>query len=56
MENSDKETKLITKIADNGWLDWICTSCNKVIYNDDIHVKLNWDFCPKCGKRFKKRS
>lgn len=54
MENSNNEAKLITKFADNGWLDWICTNCNKTIYNDDVHVTLDWKSCPYCGKKFKK--
>ena len=52
MENSNNEAKLITKFADNGWLDWICTNCHEVIYNDDVHIHLNWKFCPLCGHRF----
>ena len=36
------------KLADNGWADHICSECG-FKENTDIHVKLNWGYCPKCG-------
>ena len=56
MKNSTKEAELITKFSSNGWVDWICTSCNKIIYNDNVHVTLDWGYCPYCGKKFKEES
>ena len=42
--------KWIWKLADNGWVDWICPKCGWR-YNDDIHVTLNYKYCPMCGER-----
>lgn len=43
-------SKWIWKLADNGWADWICPECGWR-YNDDIHVTLNYKYCPMCGER-----
>lgn len=43
-------SKWIWKLADNGWADWICPKCGWR-YNDDIHVTLDYKYCPMCGKR-----
>lgn len=42
--------KWIWKLADNGWADWICPKCGWR-YNDDIHVTLDYKYCPMCGER-----
>lgn len=42
-------SKWIWKLADNGWADWICPECGWR-YNDDIHVTLNYNYCPNCGE------
>lgn len=36
------------ELASNGWANHICSECG-FKENTDIHVKLNWKFCPKCG-------
>lgn len=36
--------------ASNGWADWTCSSCG-FTKNVDVHVTLDWDYCPKCGAR-----
>ena len=43
-------SKWIWRLADNGWADWICPKCGWR-YNDDIHVTLNYKYCPMCGER-----
>lgn len=42
-------SKWIWKLADNGWVDWICPKCGWR-YNDDIHVTLDYKYCPMCGE------
>ena len=39
-------------LADNGWADHTCSNCGYV-ENTDVHVTLDWNFCPKCGARIK---
>lgn len=34
--------------AKNGWADWICSNCGWE-KNLDIHVTLDYKFCPYCG-------
>lgn len=46
-----KHGKWICKFADNGWLDWYCTNCGELVWNDDIHVHVNWSYCPCCGAK-----
>lgn len=41
-------SRWIWKLADNGWADWICPECGWR-YNDDIHVTLDYKYCPMCG-------
>ena len=36
------------ELASNGWANHICSECG-FKENTDIHVKLNWKFCPRCG-------
>ena len=36
------------ELADNGWADHICSHCG-FTKNTDIHVHLDWKFCPQCG-------
>ena len=40
----------IEEFAINGWKNFICPHCKKVVWNDDIQVYLDWKFCPYCGK------
>lgn len=40
--------KWIWQLADNGWADNICSVCGYTI-NDDIHVHVDYNFCPNCG-------
>ena len=49
------ETTLLIRFASNGWLDWLCEKCDKVIHNNDVHVNLDWKYCPYCGCHFKDR-
>lgn len=42
-------SKWIWRLADNGWADWICPECGWR-YNDDIHVTLDYKYCPNCGE------
>lgn len=42
-------SRWIWKLADNGWADWICPKCGWR-YNDDIHVTLDYKYCPMCGE------
>ena len=43
-------SKWIKEFADNGWIDWICPKCGWC-HNDDIHVRLDYKYCPMCGER-----
>lgn len=36
------------RLAENGWADWICSNCGWT-ENVDIHVTLDYKFCPYCG-------
>ena len=36
------------ELADNGWADHICSECGYT-KNTDVHVSLNWRYCPMCG-------
>lgn len=42
----------IQQFADNGWMDNICSCCGFTI-NEDIHVHIDYDFCPGCGSPMK---
>lgn len=51
-----KDKKIISnrwkcEFADNGWKDWICPDCDTVVWNDDVHVHLEWPYCPHCGNK-----
>ena len=37
------------ELADNRWADHVCPFCGFRV-NDDIHVHLNWKYCPNCGR------
>lgn len=47
-----KHGKWIWQLADNGWADNICSVCGYTI-NDDIHVHVDYNFCPNCGADMK---
>lgn len=38
------------KLADNGWADTTCSNCGHV-WNMDVHVSLDYDYCPYCGSK-----
>ena len=38
------------KLADNGWADTTCSNCGHV-WNMDVHVSLDYDYCPYCGAK-----
>ena len=40
-----------SEFASNGWLDWFCPDCGKKVWNDDVHVSLDWNYCPLCGSK-----
>ena len=40
----------IYRFADNGWADHICSECGHV-ENTDVHVHLDWKYCPYCGAK-----
>lgn len=42
----------IWQLADNGWADHICSVCGYT-KNTDIHVSLNWSYCPHCGSKMR---
>lgn len=48
IKESSTPDKWIVSFADNGWNDWKCPKCG-YIENIDVHVDLNWNFCPNCG-------
>jgi len=37
-------------LADNGWADHTCSKCG-FVENTDIHVGLDWNYCPNCGRK-----
>lgn len=38
----------LVEFAENGWNDTICSVCGWT-WNDDVHVHLNFRYCPNCG-------
>lgn len=38
------------ELADNGWANHICSECNYT-KNTDIHVVMDYEYCPHCGAR-----
>lgn len=40
-------------LADNGWADHTCSNCGYV-ENTDVHITLDWNFCPNCGAPIEK--
>lgn len=45
----------IWKLADNGWADHICSNCGYT-ENTDIHVRLDWKYCPGCGSYMRRKA
>lgn len=43
----------IVDFAWNGWMDWTCSNCG-YRKNIDVHVSLDYNFCPKCGAKIDK--
>ena len=44
------EAKWLWNLADNGWADHTCSHCGYTI-NTDIHVSVDYQYCPACGAR-----
>lgn len=40
----------IWELANNGWANHICSECGYA-KNTDIHVRLGYDYCPRCGAK-----
>ncbi len=38
------------ELADNGWANHICSNCGYT-KNTDIHVVMDYRYCPNCGAR-----
>lgn len=38
------------ELADNGWANHICSECGYT-KNTDIHVVMDYEYCPHCGAR-----
>ena len=45
-----KHGKWMWEMADNGWANHICSECGWT-KNTDIHVYLDYNYCPVCGAR-----
>ena len=43
-----KHGKWKWEMADNGWANHICSECGWT-KNTDIHVYLDYNYCPVCG-------
>lgn len=41
------------EFANNGWIDWFCPHCKQLVANMDVHINLDWKYCPYCGKKVK---
>ncbi len=46
--NRSKTGRWLWSLADNGWADHKCSNCGYT-KNTDIHVTLDWRYCPNCG-------
>ena len=51
-ETEEAEGEWIWSLADNGWANHTCSACGYT-KNTDIHVRLDWKYCPNCGLRMK---
>lgn len=54
VEGKRKVGEWYWKLADNGWADHICSNCGYT-ENTDIHVKLDWKYCPGCGSYMRRK-
>ena len=48
--NEPHECYFKWSLADNGWADHTCSKCG-FVENTDIHVRLDWNYCPNCGRK-----
>lgn len=48
LKERNKTGRWLWELADNGWANHICSNCGYT-KNTDVHVKLDWRFCPYCG-------
>lgn len=42
--------KWIVEFGDKGWKKHSCSNC-EYFRRTDIHVSLNWSYCPHCGAK-----
>lgn len=49
-EDEPHECYFKWSLADNGWADHTCSKCG-FVENTDIHVVLDWNYCPNCGRK-----
>ena len=42
--------KWVVEFDDRGWKKHSCSNCG-YFRRTDIHVSLNWDYCPHCGAK-----
>lgn len=49
-ENEPHECYFKWSLADNGWADHTCSKCG-FVENTDVHVVLDWNYCPNCGRK-----
>ena len=48
--DENREGEWLWELADNGWVDHVCSEC-KFAINTDFHVGINYPKCPRCGAR-----
>ncbi len=46
--DESREGEWLWELADNGWVDHICSECRYAI-NTDFHVRIDEPRCPRCG-------
>ena len=51
--DESREGEWLWDLADNGWVDHICSECRYAI-NTDFHVSINKPRCPRCGAKMVK--
>ncbi len=50
MAKNEVSNKWIFRLNEYGWGDTICPVCGWT-YVDDIHVNLDYKYCPMCGTK-----
>ena len=46
-----ESAELMYQFAENGWADNYCSICHWA-HNDDVHVYIDYKYCPNCGAKF----